>query len=490
MPSTIGLGSARRTPRARHALLTLAAVAAASLGATRVGSAATADGESCPAPEPHAARRLHEVVGLLNEGDVGAVRGYTDSVWAVARGDARKADALAGDLLVLAWKSRGLSAGATCAGAASDGGGAVAGALVRNALTGEIDSVAVTVDAAAPHRIQKLAVRQGVRTPVAAEDTSSEALRLATVDRLARRLADAGAFSGVILVARDGRPVYQQAFGYADQLKHVPMRADARFNVGPLSETLTAVAVLQQVEARRLSLDDSLGAVLGDRVRGAARGARVAELLAHVGNVSPALDGRTDGGARTFMRGNDDYRVLGDALARVTGKSWGDYVQERVLNEAGMASTTMAAGTSDVIGYTPVSTTLGVVLRPEDALDDAPADAAGGMRTTAGDLVRFVEALRQNRLVGAESVVRMRTPQAALGAPRYGFGVIRWRGAALWGSAGDPAGVDADVEVYGESGYVAVILSNMSGANEPIRRRLAAVMPESRLSDARIANLE
>jgi hypothetical protein len=69
----------------------------------------------------------------------------------------------------------------------------------------------------------------------------------------------------------------------------------------------------------------------------------------------------------------------------------------------------------------------------------------------------------------------MREPQKDIGANDYGFGIDRYRGGTIWGHSGYLPGANTDVELYGDSGYVLVVIGNMP-ANEPVRRLAAALV--------------
>ena len=63
--------------------------------------------------------------------------------------------------------------------------------------------------------------------------------------------------------------------------------------------------------------------------------------------------------------------------------------------------------------------------------------------------------------------------QTNLGATDYGYGIDRYRGGNVWGLTGFIPGANADVELYGDTGYLLVVVSNRA-ANEPIRQLVAA----------------
>src|SRR5919112_1455323 len=75
---------------------------------------------------------------------------------------------------------------------------------------------------------------------------------------------EAGLFSGAVLVARDGRTLFEGAYGLADRERGVPNTLQTQFRVGSMNKMLTAVAALQLVQAGRLRLDAPLGTYLTD----------------------------------------------------------------------------------------------------------------------------------------------------------------------------------------------------------------------------------
>jgi CubicO group peptidase (beta-lactamase class C family) len=97
--------------------------------------------------------------------------------------------------------------------------------------------------------------------PAAASAASDSAFVAALRARLAAATA-AGEFSGAVLVARDGRTLFEGAYGLADRERNVPNTPLTQFRVGSMNKMLTAVAALQLVQAGTLRLDAPLGTYL------------------------------------------------------------------------------------------------------------------------------------------------------------------------------------------------------------------------------------
>ena len=82
---------------------------------------------------------------------------------------------------------------------------------------------------------------------------------VATLRARLEAATEAGEFSGAVLVARDGRTLFEGAYGLADRERGVPNTPLTQFRVGSMNKMLTAVAALQLVQAGTLRLDAPLG---------------------------------------------------------------------------------------------------------------------------------------------------------------------------------------------------------------------------------------
>ena len=71
-------------------------------------------------------------------------------------------------------------------------------------------------------------------------------------------------FSGAVLFAREGRPVFQQAYGLANRNFNIPNRINTRFNLGSMNKIFPAQAVTQLAEKGKLSFNDPVGKFLPD----------------------------------------------------------------------------------------------------------------------------------------------------------------------------------------------------------------------------------
>ncbi|MDB5453599.1 MAG: hypothetical protein JWO33_2177, partial [Caulobacteraceae bacterium] len=75
-------------------------------------------------------------------------------------------------------------------------------------------------------------------------------------EALVKEYVDAGRFSGAVLVAKGGQPVFRKAFGLANREWDVAATPETRFRLGSITKQFTATAILQLAEQGKLSVDD------------------------------------------------------------------------------------------------------------------------------------------------------------------------------------------------------------------------------------------
>jgi CubicO group peptidase (beta-lactamase class C family) len=292
-----------------------------------------------------------------------------------------------------------------------------------------------------------------------------------TVDSLAR----ADQFSGVVLLMRQGAPVFQRAWGMADREAHIPNTIETDFNLGSINKVFTATAIRQLALAGRLDLDSLLGKYWPDYPNAAvASQVTIRELLNHRSGIGGNIFDAPPGGTRHDVRNNRDYLplfvneplqfppgsrqaysnagyvVLGLLVERLSGEDYYAYVNRHIYQPAGMTHTAAypvdSLPPNAAIGYTrgeddPPPTA--PLLRNTDLLPGR-GSAAGGGYSTAGDLALFLQALRKGEIPGG---------------PPAGIGV-----------AGGTVGVNSVVEGGLPGGYDLIVLTNL---DPPAAERVA-----------------
>gem|GEM_PF-3440715 len=313
----------------------------------------------------------------------------------------------------------------------------------------------------------------------------TQAHALAALADHARERAAADEFAGAVLVARHGKVLLQDAWGRADRKAGVANTPATRFRIGSMNKMFTAVATLQLVEAGKLKLDDPIGKHLpGYPNREVAAKVTVRHLLTHTGGTGdifgPEFEehrlqlrehrdylklygsrGLTREPGARFEYSNYGFVLLGALIEHVSGASYDEYVGEHVFRRAGMRATGALPESVDVpdraVGYLRASA--GGTWVPN--IDTLPwrGTAAGGGYSTVGDLWRFAQALGSGRLLSEATLAEATRPHQ----PQYGYGFDAQGQGRLrsYGHGGGAPGMNGELRVFPELGYVVVGLSNL-----------------------------
>ncbi|MCB0124853.1 MAG: beta-lactamase family protein, partial [Caldilineaceae bacterium] len=371
-------------------------------------------------------------------------------------------------------------------------------------LTQEWRRMTMFVEETDPHLISGIMI-QPVDVPadvvVAAQNPQSLEEQ---IDVYVQNLVAADRFSGVVLVAKDGAPIFEKAYGLANQEAQIPNQMDTRFGYASVGKMFTAVAVVQLAEAGKLNYTDPMGRYLPDYPAAVANQVTIDQLLTHRSGIPDffeewtrfqAVQTSTDPqrdylslfmnkplhfkpGER-FEYSNSNYILLGAIIEQVSGLSYAAYLQTHIFDPAGMTATTLsAAGIDEQLlaqNYTEFDENLQPVDGPRQlatVFQGAVGSAAGGGYTTVGDLLKFDQALRTHKLLSPEGTEVLLTDRVDYERPgyryAYGFIVREQAGEAFVGHSGGSHGVDAQFEMDRTHGYTVIILANYELVAEPI----------------------
>lgn len=268
------------------------------------------------------------------------------------------------------------------------------------------------------------------------------------IDQWFKNLYSATRFNGNVLVAKDGKVIYENSYGYANFARKDTMTLSHRFQIASLSKTFTSMAILILKERGLLSLDDDVKKYIKgfpyDSIT-------IRELLSHrsgLPNYNYFCDQYTD--KETVIFNNDvirlmidsvpgayyppntrfdycntNYVLLASIIENITGKNFVDFMRDEIFDKAGMHSTHIfIKGKQDRI----YKAATGYLFKWEVALPIYQDGVYGdkGIYTTLADLWRWNLALEQNKLVSQETLQEAFIAQSheKKGNSNYGLG---WR---------------------------------------------------------------
>jgi D-alanyl-D-alanine carboxypeptidase len=290
------------------------------------------------------------------------------------------------------------------------------------------------------------------------------------------------AFSGVALVAQNGTPVFEDAYGLADKEMNRRNTKTTKFNLGSINKSFTAVAIAQLAQEGKLAYSDTIGKHLPDYPnKEITEKITIHQLLTHTSGLGDYMNREFmarkaelktpadilplfvnqplefEPGAKTKYS-NAGYIVLGLIIERLSGQSYFDYVKQRIFTPAGMNDTGSFARekVADLaIGYTTMTP-----MRPQPGPRHANTQLlagrgspAGGDYSTAGDMLKFANALLGHKLLGAA---------ATDGLFDHGYGFLRkdTNGLVAVTNAGGGPGINAVLRMLPERRWTVVVLSN------------------------------
>ena len=334
---------------------------------------------------------------------------------------------------------------------------------------------------------------------------STEAEALAALQNDLDRATASDEFSGTVVVAKCGVPIFERAYNLADRERRIPNTLATSFNVGSINKMMTAVAVMRLVQDGRIRLTDTVGHYIPDYPnREIADNVTIEQLLTHTGGTGDIFGDDWES-YRLKLRTHDDYVkhfgsrppthapgkrfqysnygfvLLGAIIERVTGRTYYEAVADLVYKPAHMTSTSSPIWNEPVgaIGYTKLGSgdwTPNVNFLPYRGM------AAGGGWSTTHDLLAFANALTRNELLDPAHTLLMTTGKVRVGIGlKYGYGIgdMTIDGVRCIGHNGGFPGANGELLIC-ESGYTIAMLANFDPpAASRIAMRVVRGLPKS-----------
>lgn len=331
------------------------------------------------------------------------------------------------------------------------------------------------------------------------------------VDRLVSTEMSSRGIPGIsVAIGVGDAPIWSRGYGFADLENFVPATERSRYRLASISKPITAVALLELVEAGKASLDDDVRRYVPEFTE-KQWPVTLRELLSHLGGVRGyvgtesattvhyanvrdglaifAADPLAHQPGSKYLYSSYGFNLAGAAAEVIAGKPFRQLLRDSVFEPAGMAGTrdddSFAIIPNRVRGYR--RTKAGAVENCELA-DTSSKVPGGGLISTAGDVARFGRAVMDGKLLRPETRMLMWTPNRTNDGKSvsYGLGwtVVTFEGQPRFSHGGGQSGTSTFLDVLPERRIVVAVLCNLEGApakeiSERILRSLAEVKTES-----------
>ncbi len=270
------------------------------------------------------------------------------------------------------------------------------------------------------------------------------------IDDYFKKLNKTRGFNGNVLVAKNGKIIYEKSFGYADYLHRDSLKINSVFQLASVSKPITATAIMLLIEEGRLKLTQQVKDFYPDFPYD---GITIKMLLTHRSGLTnyvyftdkiwkkkykgmtnddvmrlfaehkPAPYARPD---QVFHYNNTNYMILGGIIEKASGKPIAQFLQEKIFQPCGMKNTKVYSTAVyekipvDVVGHDRIWRRS---VR-QDFLDGPVGDK--GIYSTVQDLYLFDQALRDGRLLKKKTLKEAYTAMSKLEKGHFGYG-YGWR---------------------------------------------------------------
>ncbi|MEP5939229.1 MAG: serine hydrolase domain-containing protein [Erythrobacter sp.] len=289
--------------------------------------------------------------------------------------------------------------------------------------------------------------------------------------------------------AEDGVVTKQGSWGEMERDSGNPIADDTVFIIGSVSKSFTALAVMQLVEAGEISLDEPAGTYLPALRDTPAGEPSVRQFLSHTSGFSMVQGNESqddtsmahDALARRISvaatmtpakqpgtvwdYSNVNYQVLGRIVEIVSGQSYADYVEQKILAPAGMADSFVHdAGDRPNManGHRPW---FGTFQSINGNLTGRGSSPQGGIVSSARDMARYLSILMngEDDILSAAGKATMMSPASEF-SPEYGFGwFIDAEQGTVFHSGANPGFEALATMIPAQKRATAVLVNNSSG---------------------------
>lgn len=284
-------------------------------------------------------------------------------------------------------------------------------------------------------------------------------------------------FSGAILVADQGRPIFHQSYGLAYYSSPDTLKNHYHYSVASVTKLFTSIRILQLTAKGVLSLDEPVVEYLPRFKRQISEQITLHHLLLHISGlpeekdkfyrreyepeemVREVLKDQSKNTMGQFNYNNLDYMLLGLVIEEVTGQTWEEQIREYILTPTGMTETGFLSygDYPNEFAYTYRKRWFGMKQDPLFHIENFYS--AGCMYTTSLDLLKLDQALYSNQLLKKEGKELL-----AKSYPKYNYA-----GYGVWNynypyAKGKPKIMERRGKIYGAN----VVLVRLTDNNQTI----------------------
>ncbi|MFK7772610.1 MAG: serine hydrolase [Saprospiraceae bacterium] len=237
-----------------------------------------------------------------------------------------------------------------------------------------------------------------------------------------------------LLVAKDGNIIFKGASGMANLELNIPMKVDHVLRIGSITKQFTAVAILMLQEQSKLNIQDDITKFIPDYPTNGKK-ITVEHLLTHTSGIQsyteiPGFMANHLRGDKTveemmdffknnpmsfspgekFQYNNSGYFLLGVIIEKVSGMTYGDFVEQNIFQKIGMKNSFYDSENKVIPNRVSGYEMDGGQIINAPYLSSTIPYAAGSLISTVEDLYKWNQAIHNYTLIKKESLEKALTP--------------------------------------------------------------------------------
>lgn len=308
-----------------------------------------------------------------------------------------------------------------------------------------------------------------------------------------------------VAVVKDGKVLLAKGYGLANVELGVPATDQTVYQLASVTKTFTATAVMLLVGDGKLKLDDKMSAHLTD-LPAAWKEVTVRQLLNHTSGIKSYTSVkdfdkmmRKDFAPREILDlvakeplefpsgekwqySNTGYFLLGMVVEQASGKSFGEFLAERIFRPLGMSRTRVNDLRAVIPGRAQGYEWDGKELKNGEYVSPTQPFSAGALVSTVADLVKWDAALADGKVLDGPTLEKMWIPTPLKeGEASYGFGwaVTKVAGRREVAHGGGIPGFSTEIARFLDDRLTLIVLTNLEGghAGEMARKIAGLVVP-------------
>ncbi len=312
-------------------------------------------------------------------------------------------------------------------------------------------------------------------------------------------------FSGSILVAKGDTILFEETYGKSNKKLNKENDSNTSFNIASTTKTFTTVAIAKLAEQGKLKFTDSISKFIPEYPKDIANQVTIHHLLTHTSGIElddyepfnldndkakslndalnaqiTHIDSMNEGRRKDFKvlnkhdYSNENFALLGIIIERVSGMSYGEYIEQNIFNPLNMKNSfadinKLSDYQNKAIGYTYRDKDYNFIggIRRENGGVGLYLAPDGGIYSTTRDLYTYFKAINTHTFISKETQELLHKKHVKIFEFKdfsyyYGYGFkMSQQGAAInIGHGGVNTGVGSRFEYYPKEDYYVIVLSN------------------------------